>query len=173
MRQALIYASSAADKGFGRSRMILAMAYANGYFVQQDLVEAYKWIKLSQNGDITSDVVAASERDRLLKTMPLQQVKDGEARAANYRPGNTAHQIRNAMVVPCLKLAGIVTSDGEKLALVNGSRLKAGHEAQLNVEGLPVKVFCVSIDAKTAVICLPPDSTKITLRPGIAAEIGH
>ncbi|MFT3781481.1 MAG: hypothetical protein QM790_05635 [Nibricoccus sp.] len=173
MKQALIYASAAADKGFSHSRLLLAHAYANGYFVSADLVEAYKWTKLSTIDLVTAITMPTSLKERLLKTLSLEQVKEGEARAANYRPGHTALEIRNAMIIPSLKLAGIVTSNGEQVALVNGTRLKTNQEAQLNVDGLPVNVRCLSIDAKTAVICLLPGETKVSLRPSVAAEIVH
>ncbi|MFT3782422.1 MAG: hypothetical protein QM790_10450 [Nibricoccus sp.] len=86
---------------------------------------------------------------------------------------HTALEIRNAMIIPNLKLAGIVTSDGEQVALINSTRLRINQETQLNVDGLPVKVRCVSIDAKSAVIYLFPGETKVSLRPGAAAEISR
>ncbi|MFT3870929.1 MAG: hypothetical protein QM715_20945 [Nibricoccus sp.] len=173
MRQALLYASSAADKGFGRSRLILAMAYANGYGVQQDMVEAYKWAKLSASTDLIANVVESSERDRLLKTMPLQQVKEGEARAALFRPGNTAQEIYRAMVVPHLKLIGAVSSNGEipGTAIVSGKTIKVGEEKQIDINGLPVRMRCIRIEKTGVTIALLPSETQYLLRPNAPAEI--
>ena len=166
MKEALIRASSASDKGFRRSRLLLAHAYANGYFVPIDRVEAYKWVTLAGGDDIFAGVTTSGLKSTLLKTMPLADVQAGEALAKRYQPGNTVLQVRNAVIVPLLKLTGIASSGDERIAIINGTRFVAGKSALIITDGLSVSVRCVSVDDKGAVIALPPDNKPITLRQG-------
>ncbi len=166
MRQALILASSAADKGFHHSRLLLAYAYKEGYMVTVDRVEAYKWVLLAGGDELLAGISTSSVKNELVKSMSMTEVKEGEARAENYRPGETAILIRNAMIVPRLKLAGIASSGGERVAILNGTKISSGQNAQLRIDGLTVEIHCVSIDDKEATVTLPPDDTPITLRTG-------
>jgi hypothetical protein len=165
MRRALIYASSAADKGFPRSRMILGMAFANGYLVSRDQAEAYKWLKLSGSGGMFADVAVASPRDRLLKEMPLAAVQEGEKRANEYRPGTTPELIRTQLVLPLLKLTGLATMNGKRVALISGKKLIENQDTSIDVGGVSVVVRAISITEKEAVICLPPVAQRYVLRP--------
>lgn len=174
MREAVVRAATAADKGFARSRLILAMAYADGYVLPLDLVEAYKWLKLAQTrSDLLGGISAAGLRDRLLKTMSLPQVKEGETRAESYRPGATASTIRTAVILPGLKLTGIMSSGTSFVAIVNGNRMTAGQERPLNIDGITVNARCLSIDSKSVMLSLLPESTKVALAVGRPAEVVH
>lgn len=164
MRQALMLASSAADKGFAHSRQLLAMAYGNGVLVQRDAVESYKWYRLIKDAERYQ--ANGSPNDELVKTMSLEQVREGEARAANYRPGRTAIEVRNALLVPNLKLNGLASLGGNRVAIINGSKISVGQSADLVVEGITVRVKCVSIDETRAVITIAPDEATVTLRTG-------
>jgi hypothetical protein len=171
IKEALLRASSAADKGFRRSRMLLAHAYANGYFVPTDRVEAYKWVTLAGGDDLFAGITSSGLKSTLVKIMPLSDVQAGEALAKTYQPGKTVMQVRNAVIIPNLKLTGLASTGTERIAIINGTRFVAGKNVQLNIDGLSVSVRCVSVDEKAAVISLPPDNKPITLRQGIAAVV--
>jgi hypothetical protein len=171
MRQALLFASIAADKGFGRSRLLLALAYAHGVLLPNDQIEAYKWVVLSEGGNFVATVTARSLKTDLLKQMPLAEVEEGEARAARYRPGGTANRVRIAIIVPGLKLTGLAAAHGNPFAIINGARLTAGQTTQINIDDMPVLLKCLSIDNAAAIVSLPPDDTPIVLRPGEGAAV--
>jgi len=171
MRQALVLASSAADKGLGRSRLLLGMAFASGYLVNQDSAEAYKWLKLSQTGDIVANMTANQLRDRLLKEMPLSAVEEGDRRAAAYRPGSTANFVHAQLTLPLLKLTGLASAGGQRIAILNGAKLPAGEDTRLTVEGLSIAVHTVTVDQRAMVFCLPPDPQQYELRPGSLAVV--
>lgn len=164
MRQALLFASSAADKGFEHSRQLLGMAYGHGILVQRDRVEAYKWYRLVK--DAERYPTNSSPNDELVKTMSLDQVREGEARAANYRPGHTAIEVRNALLIPKLKLNGLATMGANRVAIINGTKMSPGQSADLLVDGVSVRVKCISMDATSAVIAIAPDDAPVTLRTG-------
>jgi len=165
MRKALLLAASAADKGFPRSRLLLGMAFANGYLVPIDQAEAYKWLKLGETGSFIADIAAAATRDRLLKETPLAAIQDGELRAANYRPGSTFIGIRSQLVAPLLKLTGMASMNGKRIALIGGKKLNENQDTVLEVGGVSVALHVVSISDKEVRICLPPNSQQYVLRP--------
>ena len=171
MRQALIFASAAADKGFGRSRLLLAMAFAHGYLVPPDRVEAYYWMKLSEPPDLMANISKNHLRDELLKTMPLADVERAEARAAKIRPAATAVRIRNAMILPGLKLTGLFASGDRHVAVVNGTKLVSDQNAELSVDGVSFTVRCLCIDEKSALIELLPDGSQILLRMNLPPRV--
>jgi hypothetical protein len=142
------------------------MAYANGVLVPRDPVEAYKWYRLIK--DAERNPSNRSPNDALVKTRSMAQVQEGEARAAAYRPGGTPIQIRNALIIPSLKLSGLASNGKDHIAVVNGKRLVAGQSAELNVAGISVSVECVSVDAKSVTLRLPPDTGRIILKTGRA-----
>ncbi|HTO03535.1 MAG TPA: hypothetical protein VL069_07525 [Opitutus sp.] len=51
---------------------------------------------------------------------------------------------------------------------MNGKRLVAGQRGELNVAGIPVGVECVSVDAKSVTLRLPPEPGHIILKTGSA-----
>jgi hypothetical protein len=171
MREALIFASSAADKAFSHSRLLLAYAYANGYCLPRDPIEAYKWVKLSRATDVVGSAQAASLKDKLLKQMPLHQVEAGEKRASEYRPGTTGVQIRNALVLPFLKLTGTVVDGSQRVAIVSGTRIEPGKPAQVVVEGISLSLRCIAIENKSVVVELLPDGTRVVLTTGSDARV--
>ena len=169
LRRALVLASSAADKGFAHSRQLLGMAYEHGILVPRDSIEAYKWYRLVKGAETQTS--SQSPNDALVKTMSMAQVQEGESRAANYRPGGTAKQIRSALIIPHLKLSGLASNGKDHITIVNGKRLVAGQAAELNVAGILVRITCVSVDAKTVVIHFVPDNTRVVLKTGAAPEV--
>jgi hypothetical protein len=169
MRRALVLASSAADKGFAHSRQLLAMAYANGVLVPQDRVESYKWYRLLKN--LETHPTKNSPNDDLVKVMSLAEVQEAEARAERYQPGSTATEIRNALVVPNLKLSGMASNGSTHIAIINGTRLTPGQSTMLNVAGVPVSLKCVSVEEKFVVFTLPPDNRRFIISPGSRAQL--
>jgi hypothetical protein len=169
LRQALTYASSAADKGFEHSRQLLAMAYENGILVRRDPVESYKWYRLVKNAERNAS--DRSPNDALIKTMSLDEVREGEARAANYEPGNTAVEIQTALIVPNLRLGGLASNGTQHIAIVNGTRLVAGQKASLNVNGVSAEVTCISVGEKSVVLSLAPAGTRVLLKTGAAPVV--
>jgi hypothetical protein len=168
MRRALVLASSAADKGFAQSRELLALAYANGVLVPQDRVEAYKWFRLVKMAKDTPS--ESSPTDELVRALTLVEVQEAEARIASYQPGSTVIQIRDALIVPNLKLSGIVSKGGTYVADVNGTRLSPGESATLGVEGVAVTFECIEADAESVVFTLPPDKRRMIIEPGELAR---
>jgi hypothetical protein len=168
MRRALVLASSAADKGFAQSRQLLAMAYANGVLLPQDRVESYKWYRLLRNAETYPS--KNSPNDDLVKVMSLAQVQEAEARAERYQPGSTVTEIRNALIIPHLKLGGIVSNGTTHLAIVNGTRVTPGQSTILNIAGVSAALNCISVEEKFVVFTLPPDNRRLILRPGASAQ---
>jgi len=110
-------------------------------------------------------------KSTLLKAMPLAEVQAGEALAKSYQPGHTVIQVRNAVIIPNLKLTGLASSGGDRIAIINGTRFVAGKSAQLNVDGYFVSVRCIRIDDKAAVVSMPPENTTVTLHQGSAPVV--
>ena len=157
--------ASAADKGFSRSRVLLGMAFANGYLVPRDQAEAYKWLKLAPTGGFMTDIAAGPVRDRLLKETPLASIQEGERRAINYWPGFTLIQIRSQLVLPLLKLTGLATMNGKRIALIGGKKLSENEDTRVELGGLSITLRAISISEKQVVICLPPNPQQYVLRP--------
>jgi hypothetical protein len=166
MRDALAWAALAADKGFGQSRLLLALAYANGYMVQTDLVEAYKWFLLSDRSSIAAGITRGQLKDRLLKTMPIEAVQAGERRAASYQPGQTASTIYRQLFLPLLKLNGTATMNGQTVSIINGKPAKPGEQVELSIEGTTIRLRVVRADKNSATVTLPPNREEIVLRTG-------
>jgi hypothetical protein len=169
MREALVLASSAADKGFGRSRLLLGMAYANGYLLNQDSAEAYMWLKLAQSSDFTANFSASQLRDRLLKEMPLEGVEERERRAAAFQAGGTADLIRTQLTLPLLKLEGVATMGGQRVAILNRVKLRDGGDTRLNLDGLSILIHTIAVNQDSVIFCLPPASQRYEIRPGFSA----
>ena len=164
MRDALAWAALAADKGFPRSRLLLAFAYANGYVVPADPLEAYKWLTLARDLPEIARISSGGLKERLIKSMSLEEVQAAERRAAAYRPGNTAPTIYRQIVLPSLKLNGTATMNGETVALINGKRIKPGEQVEVIADGVTIQLYLVSVERNAATITLPPMKEEFVLR---------
>jgi hypothetical protein len=166
MRDAIAWAALAADKGFPQSRLILAYAYANGYVVETDLVEAYKWLTLAKNLPLMASVSSGGLKDRLVKSMPLEAVRTAERNAAIYRPGQTLPTIYRQLIVPQLKLNGTAVINGQTVAIINGKRAKQGEQVELAIDGTTFLLRVVRTDKNSVTVTLPSISEEIVLRTG-------
>ncbi len=169
MRESLLLASVAADKGFGRSRVLLALAYSNGYLVPSDTIEGYKWAKIANTSDLFAADLRRKLQDRLLKDMPISSVEEGERRAAVFRPGGTANAIRTQLAIPYLKLSGVATIHEQRVAIVNGSKLVAGQDSDLHVGKELITIHVISIGSSTVILSFPPSLQRYELKPGTVA----
>jgi hypothetical protein len=134
--------------------------------VQTDHVEAYKWLQLSSDLSLTAGITRNQLKDRLLKAMPLEAVQAGERRAAAYQPGQTPSTIYRQLFLPLLKLNGIVTRNGQTVALINGIQAKAGAQIDVVTDGTTIQLRVVRIETSSVVATLPPMTEEFVLRSG-------
>ena len=80
----------AADQGLPQAQMQLAQMLATGEGVPKNKVQAYMWltvvVRTSFVSDIRASVEATQLRGQLEKTMTVDQIREGERRAASWKP---------------------------------------------------------------------------------------
>lgn len=173
MKEALIYASTAADKGFSHSRLLLALAFAHGYIVPQDQIEAYYWLKLAGEPDLLSMYPHSQLKTELLKTMDIEAVKKAEALAATKAPVGTAMRIRNLVVLPELKLTGLFSRGDKRIAVISGTQFRVQQSACVTIGKISVTCRCIALDERSVTILLGRENTLVLLRMGQPAQLVH
>lgn len=76
------------------------------------------------------------------------------------------HEISRSMVPDEVVLKGISTFQGRKLAIINNYTVGEGEEFLLKTRGQPLRVKCVEIKDKSAVVSVNGATKEITLRVG-------
>jgi TPR repeat protein len=75
--------AKAAEQGEAYAQNSLGIMYHNGQGVPRDLMEAYKWYSLAAAKGNTNGM---NNRDNLLKSLPPEQITEGQRRAAQFVP---------------------------------------------------------------------------------------
>jgi S1-C subfamily serine protease len=81
--EAMNWYRRAANQGDAEGQRILGQLHAEGQLVRADQVEAYKWFSLAA---AQGDNEAREARDRVARTLTVQQLADGQRRAAAFVP---------------------------------------------------------------------------------------
>lgn len=131
--------SLAANRGHRQAQKDLGSCYANGKGVAKDLVEAYKWYKVSSRGDRIWEMTSL---DPLALTMNASQISEGEKRARAFQQGERTMPDLNTGKIA---LKGIMGSATNRVALINGEALHAGESALIAIGSRSVRVQCLSI----------------------------
>jgi TPR repeat protein/S1-C subfamily serine protease len=90
MSEAAKWYRRAAEKGNNTAQMMLGEMYAEGNGVQQDYVEAYKWLNLAGQDDLsfslTTYISPAEKRRELERRMLPEQIAEAQRLAREFKP---------------------------------------------------------------------------------------
>lgn len=89
--QAIEWYLRAARGGHPAAQHVVGLAFADGWGVKRDMVEAYKWLTLAvpHRAEVlgfSADYDPVAARDRLAKRMHRFEVEQGEKRARDWKP---------------------------------------------------------------------------------------
>ena len=104
----------------------LGRCYLHGTGVAADRLEAYKWLKLATADG--SGIVAKVELDQLILKLSSEEIAAGQKRVEAFKVVSPSAGPAESPA-DWLKLQGIVGSDTQRLALINGKTLAAGESA--------------------------------------------
>ena len=81
----------AADQGHAGAQLYLGILLAQGQGVEQDVVEAYKWLELAKQGSFMDRRAAKECQGKLLAFMEPAQIVVGGQYARAFRPTKKPH----------------------------------------------------------------------------------
>ncbi len=150
-KQGIKWLTTAANQGHQMAQFKLGKCYEDGIGVKPDKIEAYKWYRLASQKD---RIVAGTALDRLILKMSSEQIAP------------PSPEPRNLAILSELILKGITGPEKKRVALINNKSFAVGDEATLKLIGESVKVRCVEIGDKSAVVSLPgiADRFELSLR---------
>jgi len=163
-KQGIKWLTTAANQGHQMAQFKLGKCYEDGIGVKPDKIEAYKWYRLASQKD---RIVAGTALDRLILKMSSEQIAEGQKRADSFVVGQPpSPEPRNLAILSELILKGITGPEKKRVALINNKSFAVGDEATLKLNGESVKVRCVEIGDKSAVVSLPgiADRFELSLR---------
>jgi hypothetical protein len=152
----------AAAMGDENTHLKVGMAYREGKVVPRDLVLAYKHFKLSKN------IFAEQYRKQIVLEMSREQIAHAEQLVMNFQP-TTFERAFETLVFDTIRLEGIFSSSGARIALVNGKSVTQGAEISLTVAALPVVIKCESIEKNAVVFSYGPSQRTISIGPRAAS----
>jgi uncharacterized protein len=76
----------AAIQGHTGAQLYIGLLLAQGKGVDQDFVEAYKWIDLAKRGTAFDRAAAVETQERLVKFMTPEQIADGQRLSQEFVP---------------------------------------------------------------------------------------
>jgi len=76
----------AALQGHAAAQLYFGVFLAQGKGVQQNVVEAYKWLDLAKRGSLLDKVAASDSQKRLASYLTSEQIAEGQRRARNFVP---------------------------------------------------------------------------------------
>lgn len=135
----------------------LAGAYFNGQFVKPDLLEAYKW------GDIASKAAPSvpgsdagrSVRDEAIQKMSFDQIAKAKQRVATfYSHIPFIPEAPEPPWVAQIRLTGVSGPASDRLAIINNQTFGAGDTSALKVADKIVKVRCLEVRDKSALVLI-------------------
>jgi uncharacterized protein len=76
----------AAAQGHAGAQLYIGLLLAQGKGVDQDFVEAYKWIDLAKGGNAFDRAAAVETQGRLVQIMTPEQITDGQRLSREFVP---------------------------------------------------------------------------------------
>jgi hypothetical protein len=169
-QEALRFHIMAANQGFRPAQNALGRLYQSGKHLPQDDVEAYKWFALAavpEIGIVPAHLEGQWARDALILKMTQEQIAEGEKRDAVFVPRRftEAELIQETPKIGLsdLKLNGIVTSRGRRLALISGQTFAPGEEGTVRIEDQTIRIRCIEISENSVLVALPGTALQIEL----------
>jgi hypothetical protein len=152
----------AAAQGNQQSQYSVGMYYREGKIVPQNLILAYKHLKLSHTS------MANEYLKQLVLQMSQDQIKEAEKQVGEFRP-IAFRQAFEDLVFDSIKLQGVFGSGADRAALLNGKSIRAGQQIPLTIAGLPAILKCESIQKDTVTISFGSSRGEIA----VAAKLAH
>lgn len=76
----------AAEQGHAGAQLYLGMYIAQGRGLEEDFVEAYKWIELAKGGGALDKTAAIAAQNEIIPLMTDKQIADGKRLARIFMP---------------------------------------------------------------------------------------
>jgi hypothetical protein len=147
----------AANQGDKQGQVDLAQVYLEGKWVNQDLIEAYKWGDLSvKNPSLEFTVFSGrSYRDSAILKMNADQIAEAHRRVAAFVPHQPQkNELPDPSWVQQIKLGGISGSVGHRLAIINGKTFADGDKITIKSSGKSVAVQCLEVRTNFVLIAI-------------------
>lgn len=153
------WAILAANQGDQLGQANLADAYAEGEFIKQDWIQAYKWAELSarQPGSMfnPAGISARSIRDSAILKLSEPQLAEARKLVAEFSPHAAA---KSELPLPAwvkeIKLSGLSGLPDHRLAIINDTTFAVGESDVIKVAGKKVNMTCKEIREKSVLVQL-------------------
>lgn len=76
----------AAEQGHAGAQLYLGSLLAEGKGVEQDFIEAFKWVTLAKQGSAFDKIAATQAHKRLVALMTTEQIAEGQRLAREFIP---------------------------------------------------------------------------------------
>jgi hypothetical protein len=137
LTNAVVLYKLAALQGYGPAHLALSLAYREGVAVPRDLTKSY-YHNLIQTGN--REQIA---RDLVLQ-MTQEQIVEAERMAKEFQPAPFVKAFEE-MVFESIRVTGIMGSESERMAFIQGGMVVPGSFFRTSIAGIPAVIKCVGI----------------------------
>jgi hypothetical protein len=111
-------------------------------------------------------MIFKANRDGLIRSTPSETIMLGQKLAQDFRPTNFSglNPVEADLLFAELNLSSIYRINGGTSAVINNVRFAANETKELKIDGQPVILTCLAIDARSSTFAIASTSYQAVLQ---------